>query len=311
MRPDKRIVIIGAGPGGLAAALLLARAGLRVTVLERQSQVGGRTTTLEASGFRFDLGPTFFLYPQVLEAIFRAVGKNLWDELELIRLDPQYSLIFGAGGELHATPDVNRMAQAIATLSPDDASSFGRFMEDNRFKLQQFKPCLESPFLGWRDLFSARMLKLLPLLRPWLSLDQELARYFGDPRIRLAFSFQSKYLGMSPYRCPSLFSILSYLEYEHGVYHPIGGCGAVTDCMARIAREMGVKILLGEEAREILFEGRRAVGVRTARRCPGRECRLCQGNDSPCARPLASELDGPSDHPEAVLVLRLHALPGH
>ncbi len=89
-------------------------------------------------------------------------------------------------------------------------------------------------------------------------------RYFRDPRIRLAFSFQSKYLGMSPYRCPSLFSILSYLEYGHGVYHPIGGCGAVTACMARIAREMGVEICLDEEVREILFQGRKAVGVRTA-----------------------------------------------
>lgn len=265
MGKNTSIVIIGAGPGGLAAAMLLAHAGLRVTVLERQPQVGGRTTTLAANGFRFDLGPTFFLYPQVLEAIFTAVGRNLWHELEFTRLDPQYSLIFGAGGELHATPDLGRMEQAIAALCPADAASFRRFMEENRFKLQHFKPCLERPFLGWSDLFSWQILKLLPLLRPWLSLDQELARHFGDPRIRLAFSFQSKYLGMSPYRCPSLFSILSYLEYGHGVYHPTGGCGAVTDCMARIAREMGVKILLGEEAKEILFEGRRAVGVRTAR----------------------------------------------
>lgn len=264
MKKSRRVVIIGAGPGGLATAMLLAQAGLRVTVLERRQQVGGRTTTLTANGFRFDLGPTFFLYPQVLEAIFQAVGRNLWDELELIRLDPQYSLIFGAGGELHATPDVERMHQEIAGLCPADAAAFRRFMEDNRIKLQQFKPCLESPFLGWRDLLSGRMLKLLPLLRPWLSLDQELTRYFSDPRVRLAFSFQSKYLGMSPYRCPSLFSILSYLEYAHGVYHPIGGCGAVTDCMARIAREMGVEIQLGEEAKAILFEDRRAVGVRTA-----------------------------------------------
>jgi phytoene desaturase len=265
MSRQKGVVIIGAGPGGLAAAMLLARAGLRVTVLERQPRVGGRTTTLEANGFRFDIGPTFFLYPQVLEAIFEAVGRNLWQEVELVRLDPQYTLIFGAGGELHATPDLDRMERAIAELCPDAAVHFRRFMEDNRNKLREFKPCLESPFLGWRDLFSQRMLKLLPTLRPWLSLDQELSRYFSDPRIRIAFSFQSKYLGMSPYRCPSLFSILSYLEYEHGVYHPIGGCGAVTDAMARIAREMGVDILLGEEAREILFEGRKAVGVRTDR----------------------------------------------
>ena len=143
MRQNKSIVIIGAGPGGLAAAMLLVEAGLSVTVLERQSQAGWRTTTLTANGFRFDLGPTFFLYPQVLEAIFNAVGRNLWHELEFnSRLDPQYSLIFGAGGELHATPDLNRMEQAIAALSPADATSFRRFMDDNRFKLQQFKPCL-------------------------------------------------------------------------------------------------------------------------------------------------------------------------
>jgi phytoene desaturase len=263
MGQKTQIVVIGAGPGGLAAALLLARAGLRVTVLERQRQVGGRTTTLVANGFRFDLGPTFFLYPQVLEAIFQAVGRDLWDELELVRLDPQYRLIFGAGGELHATPDLERMERAIAALCPADAVSLRRFMADNRLKLEQFKPCLERPFLGWRDVFSRRMLGLLPALRPWLSLEAELARYFRDPRIRLAFSFQSKYLGMSPYRCPSLFSILSYLEYGHGVYHPMGGCGAVTACMARIAREMGVEVRLAEEVEEILFRGRRAVGVRT------------------------------------------------
>ncbi len=263
MARTKSVVVIGAGPGGLAAALLLARAGLRVTVLERQGQVGGRTTTLAADGFRFDLGPTFFLYPEVLEGIFRAVGKNLRDELPLVRLDPQYTLKFGDGAELRATPDLERMERAVAALSPADAPNFRRFLADNRDKLARFKPCLESPFLGWRDLCTWRLLKLLPILRPWLSLDGELARYFQDPRLRLAFSFQSKYLGMSPYRCPSLFSILSYLEYGHGVFHPVGGCGAVTECMARVAREVGVDVRLGEGATGLMFEGRRAVGVRS------------------------------------------------
>ena len=78
-----------------------------------------------------------------------------------------------------------------------------------------------------RDLLSPQLLKVLPLLRPWLSLDGELRRYFEDPRIRLAMTFQSKYLGMSPFNFPSLFSILLFLEYEYGVFHPLGGCGAV------------------------------------------------------------------------------------
>ncbi|MEA2692830.1 MAG: phytoene desaturase [Acidobacteriota bacterium] len=260
---SKKVTIVGAGPGGLASAILLAGAGLDVTVLERLPRVGGRTSAIEARGFRFDVGPTFFLYPQVLRQIFAAVGRDLDREVEMVRLDPQYRLVFGAGGELSATPDRVKMERALAALSPHDALSLGAFLSDNRDKLERFRPCLESPFLSWRDVFTPRMLKLLPQLRPWKSLDAELATYFSDPRVRLAFSFQSKYLGMSPFRCPSLFSILSFLEYEYGVHHPIGGCAAVSEAMARVARDAGVEIRLGEPVREILFAGRRATGVRT------------------------------------------------
>lgn len=260
---SRRVVIIGAGPGGLAGAMLLAGAGIKVKILERLPQVGGRTSTLTGQGFQFDLGPTFFLYPRVLESIFAAVGRDLRSEVEMVRLDPQYRLVFGSGGELLATPDVPRMERAIAAIAPRDALSFRRFLDENRVKMTQFQTVLESPFLRWRDLLSPQLIKMLPQLRPWLSLDGELRRHFHDPRIRLAMTFQSKYLGMSPFNCPSLFSILSFLEYEYGVHHPIGGCGAVTRAMARVAEDLGVEISTGDEVREILFEGRRAVGVRS------------------------------------------------
>ncbi len=260
----RRAVIVGAGPGGLAASMLLAHAGLDVTLLERRDRVGGRTSAIEEEGYRFDLGPTFFLYPQVLRGIFRMVGRDLDQEVDLVRLDPQYELRYEDGARIRATPDLERLAAEIARLDPADATQVRAYMEANRAKLAAFKPILESAFEGWGDFLRLPFRELLPHMRPGQSVDADLKRYFRDPRVRLAFSFQSKYLGMSPFRCPSLFTILSFLEYEHGVFHPIGGCAAVSEAMARVARSMGVDIRLNEGVEEILFEGRRAVGVRTA-----------------------------------------------
>jgi phytoene desaturase len=263
----RTVNIIGAGPGGLAIAMLLANAGVRVRVLERLTVPGGRTSTITApEGYRFDLGPTFFLYPRVLEEIFSTCGYDLRREVEMVRLDPQYRLVFGAGGELLATPDIARMEAEVSRLSPADRGSFTRFMEATRTKFSRFAPFLEQPFQSWFDLANPDLLKLVPLLKPWKSLDSELGTFFSDERVRLAFTFQSKYLGMSPFRCPSLFSILSFLEYEHGVYHPIGGCGAVSTAMARIAEEMGVEIHYGEAVESLRFEGRAIAAVRTAAR---------------------------------------------
>jgi len=259
----KQALIIGAGPGGLASAILLAARGMKVTIVERLPIIGGRTSRIEANGYQFDLGPTFFLYPRVLEEIFQAAGTSLGAEVEMVRLDPQYRIQFGAGGQLDCTPDLPAMERQIAALSPPDAPGFRRFLAENRAKLARMEPCLESAFLGWQDLVQARLLKMLPMLRPHQSVDTYLKRFFADDRVRLAFCFQSKYLGMSPFRCPSLFSILSFLEYEYGVFHPIGGCSALTAAMARVAKRLGVEIRLDEPVEQILFAGNRAVGVRT------------------------------------------------
>lgn len=257
----KKVVIVGAGPGGLATAMLLAKSGLQVTVLEKQPIVGGRTSTHGEGGYKFDLGPTFFLYPRVLKSIFRAVGRDLDVEVPMKMLDPQYHLLFGGGGGILATPDIDEMQRQVASISPADALQFPRFISENRSKLAKFRPCLENPFSSFRDILTWKMLKLLPTLRPWMSLDQELHRYFSDARVRLAFSFQSKYLGMSPFQCPSLFSILSFLEYEHGVWHPMGGCGAVSQAMHRVATDMGVEFHLNRPVDRIEVQGRKAVGV--------------------------------------------------
>ena len=267
---SREVVIIGAGPGGLATAVLTAAAGHRVTVLEKLPFTGGRTSTLHGGDFKFDLGPTFFLYPRVLEEIFRSAGADLHAAVPMTRLDPQYRIVFdslnpAAVVHIDATPDIELMEREIARISPPDASGFRRFMAENRQKFDSFRGVMESEFTGWRDVLNPTMLGLLPHLQPHLNLDAYLKGFFKDPRVRTAFSFQSKYLGMSPFRCPSLFSILSFLEYEHGVFHPTGGCAAVTSALADLAKSLGVEIRLNEPVTGLKFNQSRVTGVTTNR----------------------------------------------
>lgn len=265
MKSKPEVIVIGAGPGGLASAMLLASSGMRVRVIEREEQVGGRTSTIERDGFRFDRGPTFFLYPQVLESVFAACGHDLHDEVEMVRVDPNYRLLFEEGGRIDASADIGALKAEIARLNAGDAARVDRYLDDNRRKFEAIRPLLESPFQRHADLLKLPLSRLLPIARPWSSVDGELARYFEDPRVRLAFSFQSKYLGMSPFKCPSLFTILAFIEYEFGVFHPIGGCGAVSRAMRRVAERLGVQFSLGEPVRRLEFEGRRVRGVATDR----------------------------------------------
>ncbi len=241
----------------------LAHAGCDVTVLERRDRVGGRTSAIEIDGFRFDCGPTFFLYPRVLSEIFESVGRRLMDDVPMVRLDPQYRLTFGGGGQLDCTPDIDRMDRQIAQFAPADVGALRRYMDDNRVKLEKFRPILESPFSSMTDLLRPSMLAAAKHLHPLRSLGQELERYFSDPRLVIAFAFQSKYLGMSPFQCPSLFSILSFLEYEYGVWHPMGGCNQVSQRMAEIARMMGVDIRLNEPVTSVEMNGRRVTAMQT------------------------------------------------
>ncbi len=261
----KKVVVVGAGPGGLAAAMQLAHAGAEVTILEAKNVVGGRCSSLMANGFKFDTGPTFYLYPRILREIFRSVGRDIDHEIPMKRLDPQYRVAFGAGGQLDCTPDLQAMDKQIAQLSPKDVGQLKKYLDHNRLKLAKFRPILESPFNSLADYLRPSLLAASRYVKPWKSLGHDLQDYFSDPRLVIAFSFQAKYLGMSPFRCPSLFSILAFLEYEHGVFHPYGGCGQVSVRMAEIAQEMGVTLRLDEPVMRMHWKGKRVTGVATER----------------------------------------------
>ena len=274
-RSGPRVAIVGAGPGGLAAAALLAASGARVTLFEAQPTIGGRTArithTTPRGAFHFDRGPTFFLMPYVLEEVFAAAGRRLADYVDLRRLDPMYRLVMGRPGaepvRLDATQDIAEMARRISALSPRDGANFARFIDDNRFKLRHSESILRNPMRSPLDLLGPSVwrdaLKVGPVLRPDLSVHGLLSKYFENPQVRLAVSFQSKYLGMSPYDCPSLFTILPFIEYEYGVWHPIGGCHALMNALAEVARELGAEIRTGEAVERVEFQGERAIAVHT------------------------------------------------
>ncbi|MEK9738359.1 MAG: phytoene desaturase family protein [Euryarchaeota archaeon] len=262
---DQDVLIVGAGPGGLAAALLLAHSGLKVRVVEKASYIGGRTRIVEHDGFKFDNGPTFFHFPEGIEEIFQAIGRDAHEELGLIPLDPSYRLVFGKGGAIDATSDLEAMTERVRELSGDkDAEGFKRYITENRKKLDRSRGCLQSPWKGPSDLLTKRSMAAATVLKPWASVASDLERLFDDERVRLAMSFQTKYLGMSPFHAPSLFTILAFLEYEHGIFHAKGGLGSITTKMGKIAKEMGVQFELETPVEEVIIEGKTVRGVRTS-----------------------------------------------
>ena len=260
------VAIIGAGPGGLASAMLLAKSGVNVTVFERSSAVGGRNKVFDRDGFKFDLGPTFFHYPEVIEDIFKAIGMDAHEELNLHKLELNYRLIFGQGGELDCTSDLDVMTERIRELSGDqNANAFRRYVKDNRMKLEKSKACLQEPWYGPSDLLSKRAMRVAGVLRPQRSVAKDLMKLFDDDRLMLAMSFQTKYLGMSPFNCPSLFTMLAFLEYEYGIFHPLGGLGSVSERMAAIAKDLGVTFRMNEAVESVIMDGKTITGVRTAK----------------------------------------------
>jgi len=267
----RSVAIVGAGPGGLGTAMLLAAKNIDVTVYEAAPTVGGRTTRLSlasASGdqYHFDTGPTFFLMPYVLDEIFAATGRRLGDYVKLTQLDPMYRLVMGRAGQspltIDCTQNIPEMCRRIEQqIDPRDGKPFAKFISDNRQKLTAFEPVLRKPFRTVADLFDPKLIAALPYLGPTRSVYQDLSARFHSEYTKLITSFQSKYLGMSPMNCPSLFTILPFIEYEYGIWHPQGGCNRLMTAMADVCREMGVKIKLGQPVERITFSGRRATGV--------------------------------------------------
>ena len=259
---DKKVVIIGAGPGGLAAAMILAGRGFEVIVYERNGFVGGRTSPQLINGYTFELGPTFLMLPELFREIFELSGKKLQDYIDLKSLPVMYRLKFFDGQDFFVYYDKQKLKEEIEKKFPEEAAGYEKWFLAQQKKFAKMYPCLKIPYSKFSSYFNRKLLKALPVMDIFSSLYGVLAKYFKSEKLRIAMTFQAKYLGMSPWACPGPFSILSFIEHSQGIHHPMGGVHKLTEAMARAAKENGAKIILNSRVGQVIFDGRRAVGVR-------------------------------------------------
>jgi phytoene desaturase len=256
----KHIAIVGAGPGGLTAGMILAKRGYKVSIFEKEAMVGGRNAPITMNGYSFDTGPTFLMMTFVLREMFAEAGRNLDDYCKLVPLDPMYTLSF-SDFSISPTTDRNRMKSQIAELFPGNENGLDRFHRKEKVRYDKMYPCLKKDYSTLKEMVSPPLLRALPHLSLNKSLMGVLGNYFSKEELRICFTFQAKYIGMSPWECPAAFAIMPYIEHSMGIDHVIGGLSRISEAMAAVVTEHGGEIHLKTPIKKICLSGRNATGV--------------------------------------------------
>ena len=260
MKTPKHINVVGAGPGGLTVAMLLAARGFKVTVFEKENFVGGRNAAIVKNGYKFDTGPTFLMMKFILDEVFEESDRHIDDYLKCVKLEPMYRLQF-ADKRMEPTTNREAMLQQLEQTFPGNRAGYDKFMAVEKERFHRMYPCLQKDYATVRQYFSKAMLRALPKLSLGRSLFDVLGDYFREEQLKLSFTFQSKYLGMSAWDCPGAFAILPYVEHAFGVYHVTGGLSEISEAMAKVCREHGVNLHLGTPVKQLLLDGKKVSGV--------------------------------------------------
>ncbi|MBE4747191.1 phytoene desaturase [Corallococcus sp. ZKHCc1 1396] len=259
----KRVVVVGAGVGGLAAAARLARQGFDVQVFEKTRGPGGRCNQLQVDGFTWDIGPTIVLMPEVFEETFRALGRRIEDYLTLMRCDPNYRVHFRDGSDVTFTSELCTMGRELERVEPGSFQRYLSFLAQGR---TQYRISLDHfvgrNFDGISDYFSPGVLAKIFKARAHRRMYADVSRFFQDDRLRAAMTFQTMYLGVSPFESPAVYGLLPFTELGVGIWFPKGGLYAIPLALERLAREEGVRLHYGAPVERILTEGGRTTGVR-------------------------------------------------
>ena len=260
----KRIAVIGSGFGGLAEAIRLQARGYQVTIFEKRAKVGGRAYQFTKDGYVFDMGPSLITAPFIIERVFEAAGRRMSDYLDIVPLDPFYRIYFHDGTFFDYSGDPERMKEQMARFDARDAANYDRFFDDVKgiYDAVITEGLGSQPFLTWKSFldFVPRAISLGGL-RPVYSYAR---KYFRDERHRFLFSFHPLFIGGSPFRAPSIYIMIPYLERVGGVWFAKGGMYSLVKAFERLFLEIGGTIRTNAEVQEIVVEGGVAKGVRVA-----------------------------------------------
>lgn len=261
----KYVPVIGAGLGGLSAAIHLKSRGYDTEIFERNSHTGGKMSEWQADGYRFDTGPSLLTMPEVIDDLFTAAGKDRRDYLDFSPVSPVCRYIWPDGSALDASTDMDEMSTAIAKISPRDAANYPAFMAYcQRIHELTAEIFLHTPIHEWRKVMKKKFLPALFNLHqidPLRNMHNGVRRFFSDPRIIQLFDRFATYNGSSPFLAPATLNIIPYVEHGLGGYYIRGGMYRLAEALTQLAKEMGIKILTNTEVTQIIVRGNRVKGL--------------------------------------------------
>ncbi|MBA2736829.1 MAG: phytoene desaturase [Acidobacteria bacterium] len=255
-----KIVVIGSGFGGLAAAIRLQAQGHQVTIVEKRDKLGGRAYVYEQDGFKFDGGPTIITAPWLIDELFAIAGKQTADYVTLVKIDPFYNIRWADGTIFNYNDDKENLLAQIAKIAPAETGSYKRFSKDLSEIYRVGFELIDQPF----DTI-ASMIKVVPQmvkLRSDRSVYKFVSRYFRNEKLREAFSFHPLLIGGNPFTATSIYAMIHQLEQKFGVWFAMGGTGALVKGLGELYTDIGGKVLLETEVAEITIKNGRADGVK-------------------------------------------------
>lgn len=261
-KAKKSAIVVGGGVGGLCTAARLLKNGYSVTVIEKETMVGGRAHRLKKGDYTFDTGPTLLMMTDVLYDTFKYCGKDFDDYITLLQLEPNYQVAFSDKSRILVSSNLPKFHNELARFDPKAPSQFYSYFSDvadiYRVARDHF---IDKNFNHiWDFINPVSGVKLLKK-RGTSKLYNFVSRYFKDERLRQLFSFQSMYLGVSPHEAPAVYSVVSYMETGLGIWYPKGGMYKLSEALEKLVKDLGGKIILNTPVDEILIEQKQAVGV--------------------------------------------------